>query len=294
VGARSGPAPIDAPLPRRAEEPSALPDRTGWRGGARQPRSRRLHGNRRHADPRVGPRHSPALPGRRPLKAMARQCRSRRPSAEHGPPRRSRRPGVDGRHLDGCQPAAQSARPPAPAPPRRPPRPDQPPGDHSSHRLVPSGHAASASAFATGVATAWPEAGLPLSAAAALVGYPGVHTGVHYPVDVIAGSLTGTTLAQLTAAALGRRRGRRASGLNATCHDDPPPEQGGQVTAPPAQACPPGHVCAHRSRRVGSPPPSNRRPRTRWARFGRPSLEPAVQRLSSPRRRRTASSSHDH
>jgi hypothetical protein len=32
VGARSGPAPIDAPLPQRAEEPSALPDRTGWRG----------------------------------------------------------------------------------------------------------------------------------------------------------------------------------------------------------------------------------------------------------------------
>jgi undecaprenyl-diphosphatase len=75
----------------------------------------------------------------------------------------------------------------------------------------PSGHAASASAFATGVATAWPEAGLPLSAAATLVGYSGVQTGVHHPVDVIVGSLTGTTLVQLTAAALGRRRGRRAS-----------------------------------------------------------------------------------
>ena len=70
----------------------------------------------------------------------------------------------------------------------------------------PSGHAASASAFATGVATAWPEAGIPLSAAAMLVAYSRVHTGVHYPVDVIAGDVVGTTLAQLTAAALGRRR----------------------------------------------------------------------------------------
>ena len=70
----------------------------------------------------------------------------------------------------------------------------------------PSGHAASASAFATGVATAWPEAGSLLSAAAVLVAYSRVHTGVHYPVDVIAGDVVGTTLAQLTAAALGRRR----------------------------------------------------------------------------------------
>jgi membrane-associated phospholipid phosphatase len=73
----------------------------------------------------------------------------------------------------------------------------------------PSGHAASASAFATGTATAWPEVGLPVSAAATLVAYSRVHTGVHYPVDVIAGVLTGETLAQLTVAALERRRGRR-------------------------------------------------------------------------------------
>jgi undecaprenyl-diphosphatase len=69
----------------------------------------------------------------------------------------------------------------------------------------PSGHAASASAFATGVATAWPEAAIPLSSAAMLVAYSRVHTGVHYPVDVIAGDIVGTTLALLTTAALGRR-----------------------------------------------------------------------------------------
>ncbi len=73
----------------------------------------------------------------------------------------------------------------------------------------PSGHAASAAAFATGVATAFPEAGLPLSAAAALVAYSRVHTGVHYPVDVIAGTVTGTTLAQLVVALLDRGRKRR-------------------------------------------------------------------------------------
>jgi membrane-associated phospholipid phosphatase len=36
-----------------------------------------------------------------------------------------------------------------------------------------------------------------------------VHTGVHYPVDVIAGAVMGETLAQLTVAALECRRGRR-------------------------------------------------------------------------------------
>ena len=72
----------------------------------------------------------------------------------------------------------------------------------------PSGHAASAFAFATGVATATPEAGIPLSAAAALVAYSRVHTGVHYPVDVIAGSVAGGALAPLAVTALERRRRR--------------------------------------------------------------------------------------
>jgi membrane-associated phospholipid phosphatase len=76
----------------------------------------------------------------------------------------------------------------------------------------PSGHAASASAFATGVASAAPEAGIPVSTAATLVAYSRVHTGVHYPIDVIAGSLTGEALALLTGAALARRRRRRLDG----------------------------------------------------------------------------------
>jgi membrane-associated phospholipid phosphatase len=72
----------------------------------------------------------------------------------------------------------------------------------------PSGHAASAFAFATGVTAATPEAGIPLSAAAALVAYSRVHTGVHYPIDVIVGSVTGGALAPLAVTALERRRRR--------------------------------------------------------------------------------------
>jgi membrane-associated phospholipid phosphatase len=70
----------------------------------------------------------------------------------------------------------------------------------------PSGHAASAFAFASGVAHELPAAGVPLQAAAALVAYSRVHTGVHYPIDVIAGAVLGGALAPLTTAALERRR----------------------------------------------------------------------------------------
>jgi len=73
----------------------------------------------------------------------------------------------------------------------------------------PSGHAASAFAFAAGVASASPEAGIPLSAVAALVAYSRVHTGVHYPIDVIAGAVTGTALAPLAVRAVERSRIRR-------------------------------------------------------------------------------------
>ena len=52
----------------------------------------------------------------------------------------------------------------------------------------PSGHSASAFAFAAGVAREWPVAGAPVGAAAALVAYSRVHTGVHFPGDVLAGT----------------------------------------------------------------------------------------------------------
>jgi undecaprenyl-diphosphatase len=68
----------------------------------------------------------------------------------------------------------------------------------TSHSF-PSGHSANAFAFATGVGHTLPHAALPLRALAALVAYSRVHTGVHYPGDVVAGSLLGAALAQLTA-----------------------------------------------------------------------------------------------
>ncbi len=69
----------------------------------------------------------------------------------------------------------------------------------------PSGHTAAAFAFATGAGHAHPAAAIPLRALAALVAYSRIHTGVHYPGDVVAGGLMGSALAQLTTHALDRR-----------------------------------------------------------------------------------------
>ena len=68
----------------------------------------------------------------------------------------------------------------------------------------PSGHSASAFAFATGVGQVLPRQAVPLHVLAALVAYSRVHTGVHYPADAIAGAVVGTALAQLATGALRR------------------------------------------------------------------------------------------
>jgi len=62
----------------------------------------------------------------------------------------------------------------------------------------PSGHAASAAAFATAVAMESPRAGLVVAPVAAAVAYSRVHSGVHWTSDVVAGAAVGATSALLT------------------------------------------------------------------------------------------------
>jgi membrane-associated phospholipid phosphatase len=78
----------------------------------------------------------------------------------------------------------------------------------------PSGHSASAAAFSAGVSSVVPALGAPLGCAAATVGYSRVHSGVHYPGDVVAGVVVGATIGEVVAWAgehLVERR-RRARG----------------------------------------------------------------------------------
>jgi diacylglycerol kinase family enzyme/membrane-associated phospholipid phosphatase len=62
----------------------------------------------------------------------------------------------------------------------------------------PSGHAASAAAFATGVALEAPVAGLVVAPLAVAVAYSRVHVGVHWPSDVVAGAALGAAVALST------------------------------------------------------------------------------------------------
>lgn len=81
------------------------------------------------------------------------------------------------------------------------------PGSHS----WPSGHSASAFAFSTAVGSEVPELDTVLRLAATVVAYSRVHTGVHYPGDVIAGTLIGAgmgTAAHLVARRIPATRGR--------------------------------------------------------------------------------------
>ncbi len=83
--------------------------------------------------------------------------------------------------------------------------------DMPTSTSFPSGHSASAFAFAAGVGHVLPVVGVPLHAVATLVAYSRVHTGVHYPLDAVVGSVVGSALTPATTAVLdaaARRRGR--------------------------------------------------------------------------------------
>lgn len=82
------------------------------------------------------------------------------------------------------------------------PRPDRDGQEAPETRFVhmpestsfPSGHSASGFAFATTVGGSLPVAGVLLRFLAATVAYSRVHTGVHYPGDVVIGTLIGGSI----------------------------------------------------------------------------------------------------
>lgn len=78
----------------------------------------------------------------------------------------------------------------------------------------PSGHTASAAAFATGVALEWPAAGAAIAPLAAGVGYSRLHTGAHWLSDVAGGAAIGAGAA-LALKAIG-------PAVRPTARQDPP------------------------------------------------------------------------
>lgn len=69
----------------------------------------------------------------------------------------------------------------------------------------PSGHSASAFAFAYAVGRHYPGIAVPIRLLASAVAYSRVHTGVHYPGDVVLGSVVGAGTAAVVAGLCDRR-----------------------------------------------------------------------------------------
>jgi undecaprenyl-diphosphatase len=76
----------------------------------------------------------------------------------------------------------------------------------------PSGHAASAFAFAYAIGRHLPGLAVPIRLLAAGVAYSRVHTGVHYPGDVVVGSIAGAGTGAMVAAAFDRLPHPRTGG----------------------------------------------------------------------------------
>lgn len=87
----------------------------------------------------------------------------------------------------------------------------------------PSGHSASAAAFAVAVGHLLPWTRWPLRTAAATVAFSRVYTGVHYPGDVIIGAAVGAILgaatARVTDLVVRKRAERSAGAADAAQHD---------------------------------------------------------------------------
>jgi membrane-associated phospholipid phosphatase len=76
--------------------------------------------------------------------------------------------------------------------------PDRRPGRTPVTSSFPSGHAAAAAAFATGVGLEMPALAAPVGALAAAVGVSRVVNGVHYPSDIAGGWVFGVGVGMLT------------------------------------------------------------------------------------------------
>ena len=72
-------------------------------------------------------------------------------------------------------------------------------------RSFPSGHSASAAAFAVVMGQQLPRLRLPLGLAAGVVAFSRVYTGVHYPGDVVGGVVAGSLVGRVTLSTFHRR-----------------------------------------------------------------------------------------
>jgi membrane-associated phospholipid phosphatase len=102
-------------------------------------------------------------------------------------------------------------------------RPDRERAGVPRHRWVrmptsssfPSGHSASAAAFAVAVGDACPPLRVPLGVSAVAVAFSRVYTGVHYPGDVLVGASVGIVVGRMTSRAFERLLVRRLTGVHA-------------------------------------------------------------------------------
>ena len=93
----------------------------------------------------------------------------------------------------------------------------------------PSGHAASGFAFAAAIGRDQPWLGLGLRFLAAAVAYSRVHTGVHYPGDIVVGALIGEGTGQAVASLMDRlSQARRASRSGHGKQGEPPDAAGAE------------------------------------------------------------------